>query len=141
VAQLSTLGDFTVQDISSIIELLRSSWGTKTLEDFRLESARHRDGGVFEAMRGDGGRRMIIFLCATRPDDISRFVREFSLIDDGAVADWKAFTLLDLLMASKDSGSSFACLRHKDGRRRALIFIAHDPRSISTVERFFGLEP
>ena len=84
---------------------------------------------------------MIILLCATKPDDISRFVKMFSLIDDGESGDWAALTLLDLVMASRGAGSSFACLRDKDGRRRALIFIAHDPRSIATLEHVFGLKP
>jgi hypothetical protein len=127
---------------SDLVELVRSNWGTKTLEAFRLESERHPEGGVFEAMRGPGGRRMIILLCATRPEDISRFVTMFSLVDDGVGNDWETTTLLDLLMGSEGkTGLGFSCLRDKDGRRRALIFLAHDPRSISMVERVFGLKP
>ena len=125
----------------NLVELVRANWGTKTLEAFRLESERHTEGGVFEAMRGPGGRRMVILLCATRPEDISRFVKMFSLIDDGVGDDWATTSLLDLLMGSEGAGLGFSCLRDKDGRRRALIFLAHDPRSISMVEHVFGLKP
>ena len=131
-----------MRDTGDIVELLRSRWGTKTLEDFRLESERHPEGGVFEAMRGPDGRRMIILLCATRPDDISRFEKLFCLIDDGAGEDWKTLTLLDVVMeSSKGSNFSFACTRDKTGSRSALIFLAHAPRSISMVEHVFGLSP
>lgn len=84
---------------------------------------------------------MIILLCVTRPEDISRFVKLFGLIDDAVGDNWKTTTLLDLLMGSEGkTGLGFSCLRDKDGRR-ALIFLAHDPRSISMVEHEFGLSP
>lgn len=127
---------------AEIVERVRRFWGTKTLEDFRLESEKHPEGGVFEAMRGSNGRRMVILLCATRPDDISALEKIFTLIDDGTGEDWRTITLLDLLMgSSKDAGFSFACTRDKDGRRNALVFLAHTPRSISRLEQVFGLSP
>lgn len=133
--------DFIKNKTGDIVELLRAKWGTKTLEDFRSESERHPEGGVFEAIREPGGKRMIILLCATRPEDISQFVKMFSLIDDGESQDWKTLTLLDLVMGSERAGFSFACLRDKNGKRCALIFIAHGPRSIAIIERVFGLKP
>jgi hypothetical protein len=130
-----------MQSPDEIVEMFRSKWGTKTLADFRLESSRQPEGGVFESIREPGGRRIIVFLCVTRPDDISHLEKAFALIDSGESGDWQKLTLLDFFMqAPKEHGSSFVCSRDKSGRRDALIFLAHTPHSISILEKVFGLK-
>lgn len=130
-----------MRDSTDIVKILRSKWGTKTLDDFRRESERHPEGGIFEAIRAPDGRRVVIVFCVTQSDDISLFEKTFTLIDDGVGEDWKAATLLDLFMASSNgSGSSFSCTRDKpDGRRSALVFLAHTPDSCANVERLLCL--
>lgn len=126
---------------TDIVEILRVNWGAKALDEFRIESERHTTGGVFEAVRAPNGKRAVIVICATRRQDIVRFEQMFSLIDPGDYDDWTKVTLLDLLMASKGDGPCWSCVRGKDGHRSALVFIAHDPRSIVMLERVFGLSP
>lgn len=129
------------QKTGVLIELMRSHWGEKTLESFRLESDKRPDGGLWEAIRPPGGSRMAIMVCVTKPDDVAMFEKAFSLEDDGESDDWTSTTMLDLFMGSKDHEAGFSCQRDKTGRRSALIFLVHSPRTVAFIEKIFGLAP
>lgn len=106
----------------TLVELMRSQWGNKTLESFRLESDKRPDGGLWEAIRSQSDGRLAIMLCATKADDVAAIEEALLLPKEAEDDDWESMTLLDLFMDSKDQEAIYSC-KSNSGRRTALILL------------------
>jgi hypothetical protein len=136
------------QKKGTLVELMRSQWGTKTLESFRLDSDNRPDGGLWEAVRKPDGGRIAIMVCVTKRNDIAMFEKVLGLPTlpyQGENLDWSSTTLLGLfsegLGDSDDQGALCAEKWGLDGQRSALIFLAYSPKSVAAVEQAFELTP
>lgn len=120
---------------------LAKNWGTKTLEDLRIEAEREATGIAFESIRADGGQRFVVILCATDIDQIARLERAFNFVDDPDSEDWSTVSLATLAvrMMRNGGGLRFESLRDEYSRRSALALIAADPDSIRMIEAVFEM--
>lgn len=128
-----------MNNLEEIAARLARTWGKSTLAEFRLEAEREANGTLFESLRVEGGRRLVIVLCMTDVDQIAEVERALDMVD-GPTEDWNTLTLSDVVMRTAvGPGLSFECLRDEYGRRSAVILTAADPRSIQILERVFSL--
>jgi hypothetical protein len=131
-ASMSNLVEFASQ--------LAKTWGTKTLEELRVEAEHEATGIRYECIRADGGQRFIIVMCLTDMDQIARLERAIELVDDGLTEDWNTLTLGHVaIRTTLGDGFGFESLRDEYGRRSVVVLIAADPRSIHIIETVFEL--
>lgn len=118
-----------------LIDEIQSTWGSRTLEEYRLEAERCEIGRSGDAIRDSGGRRLFLFLCTTRIDDQARALNDppFGMFEVLG-ADWKRTVPLDLLTLCEKASRTFACIRYAGpGRPTLCLFAIGD--SVSTLER------
>ena len=118
------------------------TWGKKTLCDFREEAEREFNGTVFDGLRMPDGTRPMLAMCLTGDHQISLLERVMDLSDSFTREDWTLMTLADLLSAAASgAGVCVKSIRGDNGRPSAVVLMAADPRSISILEKLFGLRP
>jgi hypothetical protein len=129
-----------MSNLEQIASHLAETWGTKTLEEFRVEAEREASGIKFESLRADGGKRFIIIMCLTDIDQIARLEKAVNLVDDGFTEDWSTFTLFKAVKRTMlGVGFSFESLRDEYGRRSAVVLTAAEPSSMRIIEALFKL--
>ena len=127
-------------NVAEFVSLLRQEWGSKTLEELRVEAERNPTGLTFESMRVSSGQRVAIVLCLTEMDDIAEVERAISLIDRQTAVNWNELTLSDLVaQTAQGRGLCYEALRDEFGRRSALILVATAPDAVAFLEKAFNL--
>jgi hypothetical protein len=129
-----------MSNLEEIAALLVKTWGTKTLEDFRVEAEHETNGTLFESLRADGGQRLIVVVCLTDPGQIKLIEDAVELVDNPNPEDWNALTLSTVAYRTAfGAGFGFESRRDDYGRRSALVLIAAEPRSMHIMETIFSL--
>jgi hypothetical protein len=127
----------------NVIEIaahLAKTWGSKTLEDLRVEAEKEQTGIAFESMRAQVGQRFMIIICLTDVDQITLIEKALDLVDDGVEEDWSTLTLAAIAMrTAKGVGFAFESQRDEYKRRSALVLAATEPQSVKLMETMFAL--
>ena len=129
-----------MNNIEEIAAFLATTWGGKTLSEFRAEAKREANGTVYESIRIPGGQRLALIMCITAPDQIALVERAFEFVDDGILEDWNTFTLGEVFKRTVVGvGFSFESLRDELDRRSALMICSTEPRSMEIMGTLFDL--
>ena len=127
-------------NIEEISAHLAQKWGNKTLADFRDEAAREATGTVYEALREDKGRRLMLIVCLTHSDQIATLERAFEFVDDNGSEDWNTLTLAEVFKRTVfGTGFTFECLRDNSGKRSSVLICSTEPVSIERLDFLFDL--
>lgn len=122
-------------NIDELVSLITKRWGGRTLQQLREEALLDPNRSVFEAIRAEGGQRMVVMVCLTARGHILEVEQAFDLVDDGNAEDWNTLTLVEVFARTvRAGGFCFEAVRDEEGRRVAVVLIATEPRSIAKLE-------
>jgi hypothetical protein len=102
-----------LETADKITKLVFKKWGKKTLAELRMEASVEETGLVYDAIREDGGRRLILIVCVAKPEPIENLSRAFEFVpSSGERKNWLDYTLADFSLdtlkeTSSQNGSSF----------------------------------
>lgn len=129
-----------IMNLGKIADQVIAKWGTKPLEELRVQARAEPTGIAFDALRTPEGVRFILVLCITKPDLIASLQKVVVLEGANVSEDWTKLTVLEVVTrASKGAGFAFECLRSDSGAISDLMLISTEPRSMAMLQRLFKM--
>jgi hypothetical protein len=124
-----------------LVEEVSRQWSGKMLDVLRYEAAGEDSGIAFDAVREQGGKRIIMVVCVADQTQVELAERYFSLTNNGEPADWAKLSLAEFLMrAGKAGGLAYEDYHDASGKRMAIAFAAVGD-SVAHLQGFFQFPP
>jgi hypothetical protein len=116
------------------MDALLTAWNSRTLSDLYRQAKEEINGTAFSCLRING-KRAVVVVCITEPDQIAFFERRFDLLTDTGLDDWASLTLRDVALRALGANTLLILPRKMAPRAlSALGLIAADPSSIAALE-------
>jgi hypothetical protein len=126
--------------IEEIGKLLAETWAATSLDRFQEMAAEETNGTRFDAVRVDGGRRVMLCVCVTGFDQLRVLGSALRVLPPPELLDWATVPVASLAVrAARESRIVIAQKSDSDSRLIAVVLMAADPVSIRRLESAFGL--
>jgi hypothetical protein len=97
------------------------------------------DGTAYDTVKDKGGRRIVMLVCVTHPEQINRIEKVLGVASEVQPSrDWEQTTLFEAaLRTALEGGFSYESVRGEGGKRTAIAFCAAGDKGMRVVESLF----
>jgi hypothetical protein len=131
--------DLPPKEFEALAQQMPVPWTWRTLRALRDQALIAADGVAHDAVKDAGGRRVVMLLCITNPEQINRIERVLGVaVEADPSRDWERATLFETaLRTALEGGFTYESMRGEGGARTAIALCAAGQKGMRVIESFF----